>query len=259
MYANKNILITGASSGIGESMARILANHTLKPAHIVLVARRTDRLEKLKSELQEQCPITVIGCDLLDRDQTDSMLKQAQNATGGIDILINNAGFGDVSRFWKADMNKLDRMVALNITAPVYLAHQLLPTMIERDGGGILNISSGFGLVWMPRFATYVGTKHFITGWTESLRAELSKSNVHISQLCPGPVATEFVSVAQERDTEDIPAWAVISSDKCAQIGINGFERNKALIVPGLHMRIGMALAGAAPRSLVRFAMEKSG
>src|SRR5690606_23219227 len=144
------------------------------------------RLEALATELRAGHPslsVLVKGCDLLDRAQTDQVLGAIEAELGQVDVLINNAGFGDVSLFDLSSWEKNQRMIELNVTALTYLTHRLLPGMVARRRGGVLQVSSGFGLQFMPGFAAYVGTKHYVTGFTESLRIDVASHGVAVSQL----------------------------------------------------------------------------
>jgi len=227
------VVITGASSGIGEAMARILAE---RASVIALVARRVARLEALAAALRSahsSLTVSVYPCDLTDLDAAEAMVSSVEEAHGRIDVLINNAGLGDIGLFSASDWMKNRRMIDVNITALLFLTHRVLPGMVERGRGGILNVSSGFGLTWMPMFSAYVGTKHFVSGFTESLRCELTGTGVVASHLCPGPVATEFEQHAGNDFGQSIPEVVFISADKCARQGLRGFSRGKALIIPG--------------------------
>ncbi|WP_394823504.1 SDR family NAD(P)-dependent oxidoreductase [Pendulispora albinea] len=246
------VLITGASSGIGLEFARQMAP-TAKA--LVLVARRIERLESLKEELvraHRELTVHVCGCDLTDREATRRMLSSIEHATGGIDVLVNNAGFGDLGVFDRADWDKTERMITLNVTALTYLTHRLLPSMVSRGRGGILNLSSGFGLSFMPGFATYIGTKHYVTGFTESLRLDLAGTGVTVTQVCPGPVRTEFNDTLGNFTGVEPPSFVQISAEECARAALRGFERGRALVIPGLFIRVMMVLNALSPRWLKR-------
>lgn len=246
------ILITGASSGIGSELARQLAS---RAKALVLLARRTERLEQLAEELRSahsKLTVFVQSCDLLDRAATDAALERIQREVGPIDVLINNAGLGDISMFDLSSWEKNQRMLDLNVTALTYLSHRLVPGMVERGRGGVLQVSSGFGLNFMPGFATYVGTKHYVTGFTECLRLEVASQGVVVSQLCPGPVRTEFEEVAADFETPKLPEFISISAEHCAKAAVAGFRRNKAIIIPGALMKITSTMSALTPRFVLR-------
>lgn len=246
------VLVTGASSGIGRAMALELA---ARARHLVLVARRADRLEALRDELVASRPdlqITLAPCDLLDREATDRMLEAVARDVGDVDVLINNAGFGDMGVFDRVDWDKTERMIRLNCESATYLARRLSAGMVQRRRGGILNVSSGFGLEFMPGFATYIATKHFVSGLTEGMRLDLRPVGVVVSQLCPGPVATEFESQIGNFTGQKPPGFIEISAEHCARVAVRGFSRDRALIIPGFWIRLSMFLGAISPRWIKR-------
>ncbi|MBC8072095.1 MAG: SDR family NAD(P)-dependent oxidoreductase, partial [Deltaproteobacteria bacterium] len=186
------VLVTGASSGIGRALARGFARTA---AQLVLVARREDRLRELapRPELRVHC----WACDLADEPATLALARRALAELGGVDVLVNNAGFGDQNFLEHAQWPKLASLIAVNVTAPTLLCQQLLPKMVERGRGGVLNVSSGFGITYLPGVAVYAASKHYVTGLSDALRAELAGTGVSVTQVLPGPVATEFLGVAE--------------------------------------------------------------
>lgn len=254
-YAHQRILITGASAGIGRDMARLLAARGAKA--LILVARRQDALEALKREIQAEYPavaVHVCPCDLSDLSAIDDLLKLISREVGAVDILINNAGMGDYGLFENADWNKLERMLRLNVEALTYLTYKLVPPMIALGRGAVLNISSGFGMFFMPGMSVYAATKHYVTAFTEALRGELRGTGVIVSQACPGPVATEFGDVAGT--SESIPGPIMMPSEACAREILDGFARGRALVIPGLLISIGTNLGRLVPRPLLRLALS---
>jgi hypothetical protein len=180
------VLVTGASSGIGLALAEQLARRCRS---LALVARRTERLEQLAARLKAARPelvVHVASCDLGDRAALDAMMSEVTAAIGPVDVLVNCAGFGDMSLFDLSRWERSEQMIELNVRALARLTHLVVPGMIARGRGGVLNISSGMGLTFLPGFATYVGTKHFVTGFTEALRLDVGRSGVVITQSCPG-------------------------------------------------------------------------
>ena len=246
------VLITGASSGIGRELARLVAP---RARTLVLVARRRDRLEELRAELTAKNPRlkVVLGpCDLGDLAQTDAMLEAVRPEAGDIDVLVNNAGIGDIGVFDRADWGKTHRMIELNVTSLTYLTHRLLGPMVARGKGGVLNISSGWGLSFAPGFSTYVGTKHFVTGFTECLRLDLAGTGVTATQVCPGPVATEFEENLGNFTGQKVPGFIQISAEQCARAAVRGFDRRRALVIPGFVMKVLMLLNSLTPRFVMR-------
>jgi len=247
------ILITGASSGIGREMARQLSG---RAKALVLVARRRDRLTALRDELNQQHPalrVVVKPCDLADRAATDTMLGELTGQVGAIDVLINNAGFGDMAMFDLAKWERIESMIRLNVDALCYLTHRLVRPMVTRRRGGILNVSSGFGLQFMPAMAAYVGTKHFVTGFTEALRLDVRHCGVVVTQVCPGPVATEFDENLGNFTGRKAPSFVEVTPQACARTALRAFERGRALVVPGLVMRLLLFMGAWTPRFVLRW------
>jgi short-subunit dehydrogenase len=246
------VLVTGASSGIGEALARELA---ARARVLVLVARRRDRLDKLAAELSELWPdlqIDVRRCDLCDRGELAVLCDAVDEAHGGVDILVNNAGLGDVGMFERAAWEKIEAMIELNVRALSYITHRFAAGMVKRGRGGVLMISSGFGLTFLPGFAGYVATKHFVSGLSEVMRLDLAPKGVVVTQVCPGPVATEFEEHVGNFTGRTTPAFMQISAERCARSALRGFARGRAMVVPGILMRIMMAAAALTPRFVMR-------
>ncbi len=253
-FSGAKVVLTGASSGIGWEMARQLAPRV---ASIALVARRESRLRELEELLRgqnAQLEVKVLPCDLTDRAAREQLCASIEEAWGCPDILINNAGYGDVGLFERADLARLLRMVELNVISVMDLTHRFVGKMVERGSGGILQVSSGFGLTWLPMFATYVGTKQFLTSFTECLRLEVRGKGVTVSQLCPGPVATEFEQVTGNPFGMSPPKLLELSAEQCARSALRGFEKGKAMILPGFFNRVLMFFTGMTPRWLHRWA-----
>jgi hypothetical protein len=253
------ILITGVSSGIGREMARQLAP---RAKTLIIVARRKDRLDELKAELVAANPklsVDVRALDLCDLDATERFAQEVLAEHGRIDVLINNAGFGDVSLYDLADWEKTLRMIRVNVEAVALLTHRFLPGMLKAQRGGILNVSSGWGLSFMPGFAAYVGTKQFVTGFTESLRLETRSMGVVVTQVCPGPVSTEFEQVSGNPVGRPVPAIVSMTAERVAKISLRGFERGRALIVPGMIMSLLVRTGMYTPRFVLRLLFSPVG
>jgi uncharacterized protein len=249
---NGAILITGASSGIGLELARQFAP---RARAIILVARRLQLLEKLSGELQssrKELNVHIEACDLNDLSSIESMLNSVFNQVGEIDILVNNAGFGDPELFENADWQRIEGMIRVNVIAPTFLTRQLLPKMIERRSGGILNIGSGAGIAIMPGSAIYSATKYVLHGFSEALRAEVRDAGIVVTEVAPGPVETEFDTAAGGRLAGVPPPFMGISAQQCAREAINAFEKNRAIVYPGFIYRRLMNLLPFVPRSLQR-------
>lgn len=188
-------LITGASSGIGAEFARQLAQRGM---NLILAARREDRLQILAEELSgaHNIQVEVIAVDLLAHGEPDGLMKRVEALGHPIDLLINNAGFGQMSRVDETDVGEVKRMISLNLTVLTALTYAVLPAMLERQSGAIVNIASLAAfqpVVYMP---VYGATKSYVLHFSESLWAEARERNVLVMAVCPGFTKTEFFDVA---------------------------------------------------------------
>src|SRR5438105_2388815 len=195
-FAECTVLITGASAGIGREFARQLAPavHTM-----ILVARRNDRLEALELELKIINPHLEVYCrqlDLGDHAELERFCNWLNESGLTVDLLVNNAGLGDRGAFIDSDWERIRMMLRVNIEALTYLTFRILPSMRKSGCGAILNVSSVASLIPVPHFAVYGASKAYVTSFSEALRSELRNSNISVTALCPGPVATEFDEVA---------------------------------------------------------------
>ena len=235
-------LITGASSGIGRDMAKILSQ---KGYDLVLVARDEEKLNKVKEELeQNNIKVETIITDLSNEENCKEIHKKVKD----VDILINNAGFGDCGNFTKTSLEKEINMINTNITAYHILMKLYLIDMKERGSGKILNVASIAGFMPGPLMSTYYATKAYIVRISEGIREELKKekSNVKISILCPGPVKTNFNKVANV-----VFHMREADSKKVAKYAIKKLEKGKFYIVPGIDVKLAKIGAKLAPTTLI--------
>src|SRR2546428_4957123 len=196
------VLITGASSGIGREFARQLAN---RARTIVLLARRSERLADLRDELLNRNPnldVHVRIVDLADKAQIELLIDSLARDKIDVDLLINNAGLGDLGPFATSDPMRNEQMALVNMVALTSLTRHLLPQMIAKQRGGILNVSSSAGFLPIPGDAVYAATKAYVTSFSEALRFEVRGIGVSVCALCPGPVATEFQQVAKREGVQ---------------------------------------------------------
>ncbi|MHC4829738.1 MAG: SDR family NAD(P)-dependent oxidoreductase [Planctomycetota bacterium] len=252
-FQGVSALVTGASSGIGREIARQLAPDV---GRLVLVARRASRLEELAAELKQaraDLRVDIHPCDLNDRAALVKVLE-AIDAGGPIDVLINNAGLGDVGLFELADWEKLEGLMTLNMNALTFLCRHYVNSMIERKRGGILNVSSGFGLVFMPGVATYMATKQYVTAFTEALRLEVKGLGISVTQCCPGPVKTEFEGMAGNPTGQSVPGFMEITPQHCARSALKGLGRGRAMVSPGFLPWLITGLGRLSPRWVLRIA-----
>jgi short-subunit dehydrogenase len=251
---NCTALITGASAGIGREFARQLAPR----AHqLVLVARRGERLEQLRQELSTRNPRLKVRTrivDLADSAQLEALIDWLGDVKIEIDFLINNAGLGDLGPFATSDPRRNKQMLLVNVVALTILTRSLLPQMLARKRGAILNVSSSAGFLPIPEFAVYAATKAYVNSFTEALRAELRGTDVTVSALCPGPVHTEFGDVAQRPGMPDerSPEFVFVPVEKVVYDALAVVEADRPLVIPGLLMKIGMFLVRLTPLSILR-------
>ena len=232
-------LITGASSGMGRDMAKILSQ---KGYDLIFVARDEKKLEEVKKQLKTETKIVVM--DIWNEENCKKIYEENKD----IDILINNAGFGDCGHFEETSLDKDIQMIHTNIIAYHILTKLYLKEMIKKDSGKILNVASIAGFMPGPLMTTYYSTKNYVVRFSESIREELrrKKSKVQISILCPGPVDTNFNKVA---DVEF--ALKGLSSEYVAKYAINKFFKGKFYIVPGWKIKLARIGAKLAPASFV--------
>ena len=253
-------LITGASAGIGREFARQLSG---RAGALVLVARRQDRLEELRDELTARDPnlnVHIHVADLRERSAIASLVRHLAEQRITIDLLINNAGVGDHGIFATIDPERLDAMLGLNVIALTDLSRAFLPQMIERKRGAILNVSSCASFLPLPKLTVYAATKAYVTSFSEGLHAETAKHGVHVMALCPGPVETEFNELARRPNEhgERAPGFTYVSVEEVVRLAVEGIEQKKAIVIPGLAMKLAMLLVRLTPAPLLRFALRVS-
>jgi uncharacterized protein len=244
-------LVTGASSGIGVEIARLLAE---RGHGVTLVARRTERLDQLAAELRESHGVRAetLAYDLGDPDARTRMLDELADRGLTVEVLVNNAGFGSGGRFDRLDPEREVRMVRLNVEAVVALCGRFVPPMAARGRGAVLNVASTAAFQPLPRQATYSATKAFVLYFTEALHADLTGTGVAVTALCPGPVKTEFSEVAGIDDAASgLPNLFWSEADSVAEAAIRGLERGRRVVVPGTLNRAGAIGGQHVPRSLL--------
>lgn len=235
-------LITGASSGIGLEMAKYLASMNYE---LILIGRNKDKLEALQKELNVSSQIVIL--DLSDETKVKELYVHVRNEN--IDILINNAGFGDFGKFYETDVNTDLEMINTNVKAVHLLTKLFLRDMQKRDSGYILNVASIAAFGPGPLMATYYATKAYVNSITEAIYEELrrEKSNVHISSLCPGPTESQFFDRAGVTFS--------VKPMKCedvAKYGIDKMFKGKVIIVPGFLNKCSIFFRRFGSRALAR-------
>jgi short-subunit dehydrogenase len=247
---NKVVVITGASMGIGEALALRLAR---KKARLVLGARSHDRLEKLCSLIREQGGTAVSTiCDVTKLEDIRKLRDVGIQNFSEIDIWVNNAGFGVWSQFHELPMEVIRSNFETNLFGAVQCMKEILPHFRERRQGMIVNVESIVSLRSMPGCSTYAATKHALHAFSESVRVELKKENVHILSVCPGLIASNFRNnrVLVGGETEPGPSWLHMSAEKCADQMIRAMEKRKRQIVITGHAKLIEWLQRLSPRIL---------
>ncbi|HYW47116.1 MAG TPA: SDR family oxidoreductase [Bryobacteraceae bacterium] len=235
-------LVTGASSGIGAAFARRLARDGYA---LILVARRLDRLEDLARELG--------GAETLAADLTDEaglkLVEQRIAAAPDLDLLVNNAGFGTMGRFFEIPVDGQDLMHRLHVMASMRLTHAALRGMVARGKGGIINVSSVAGFWQSPGAVSYCATKAWMTTFTEGLYMELKMagSAVKVQALCPGFTLTEFQD-KMKLDRRRIPARLWMRAGDVVDASLEGLAQGKLFVVPGAIYKLLVLLSGLFPR-----------
>ncbi len=246
-WQGKWALVTGASAGIGWALAEQLA---AGGAHLVLTARRRERLEQLAGTLRSRHNVRVLllAVDLARAAAPEEIFTFTQSKEIAVDLLVNNAGFGAYGEFHKIPLARQLEMVQVNISAVMHLTHLYLPAMIERRHGGVLIVSSTAAFQGVPYITTYAATKAFDLMFAEALAEEARPYGVRICALCPGSTATEFHdSAGQPERTKHRQEPAA----KVARVGLRALARGKSCAISGFGNFLGVAGQRLAPRRMV--------
>ena len=239
----RTALITGASSGIGAAFARRLA---AEDYDLILVARREERLAALAAELGGRHGVVAqrLAVDLTEPAGLEEVEKYVASREP-VDLLVNSAGFGARGDFAQVDLHRQLEMIQLHVLASVRLARAVLPGMIERDRGGIINVASLEAFIPLPGDATYSATKAFLVTFSQALHEELRETGVRVQALCPGFTRTELHNVEQlpESDLSRIPAMLWSSADEVVAASLRALPRGPVVCVPGWKNRVIVALA----------------
>jgi len=230
--SNRTILITGASSGIGLEFARLLAQEGYD---LVLVARDLKKLNQCKIELLERnnIQVTTLSSDLSQPNAAGVLWQELQTRKITIDTLINNAGFGDFGEFADSDWLKTQSMLELNIVALTHLTRLLIPGMIARKRGEIINVASLASFIPGPLMAVYYATKAYVLSFSIALANELEPQGILVMALCPGATATNFSQAANLGASKLFADKDLMSASEVARIGYQGLLERKVLVVPG--------------------------
>jgi short-subunit dehydrogenase len=246
-YPFTSALVTGASSGIGAEMARLLGEAGVPT---VLVARRGDRLREIADRYDD---FEVLEADLGTKKGQAATVERISSSSAPIDLVVNNAGFGTSGVFHELDVKRLGGEVELNVKALTILSHAALAAMVPRRRGYLLNVSSVASFQASPGLAVYAATKAYVTSLSEALHSEVRGSGVHVTALCPGLTKTEFQdhsnTTGQARRVPEV-AWTTV--EQVAETGLRDVAANRTISVPGVLYKTAVAVSDVMPRSLTR-------
>ncbi len=248
-------LITGASSGIGFELAKVLAQENLD---LVLVARSLDKLEDLKKQLATfNRRIDVISIDLSVPGSAAELFKKTQALGISVDYLVNNAGFGEFGEFWQIDRQRQSDMIHLNITTLTELSHLYLANMVHKKSGHIINIASTAAFQPGPRMAVYFATKAYVLSFSEALSEELSDTNVFVTAICPGPTESGFSVAANLEKSDLFKGKSVPTSKDVAEFTWQAIKDKDVVAVHGIANWLLAQTNRLAPRFVVRKIAKK--
>src|SRR6266581_6082291 len=253
-YVGKTALITGASSGIGEAFAHILAARGM---NLVLVARSAEKLRALAQALSEEHGIRadVVPADLCHEGAVKEVYRQTQALGVPVDLLVNNAGFGTYGGFDTLAPEREHEEVMLNVTALVDLTHAFVPAMVERKAGGVINVASIAAFQPRPYQAVYGATQEFVLSFSLALWAEYRKRGVRVVALCPGPTATNFFTVL---GAGEMPVMGSMHSPEAVVMaGLRALEQGRPYAVEGRRNAFGAQLTHMTPLALTARVFER--
>jgi short-subunit dehydrogenase len=243
-------LITGASGGIGLELARRFAAGGYD---LVLVARSAARLEEIAGELRKHGgAVSVLVKDLAVPGSPEEVFRELEAAGIAVDVLVNNAGFATYGPFVEIDLGRELEELQLNVVTLTHLTKKLLPGMLARRRGGVLNLASTAGFQPGPLMAVYYATKAYVISFSEALAEELSGTGVTVTALCPGPTATGFQRRAGLEDSKLFSGMLqVADAAVVARAGYEGFRAGKRIVIPGLVNKMGVQSIRVSPRALI--------
>lgn len=253
---NGTVLVTGASSGIGEELAREFSR---RGRHVVLVARRADKLAALAASLGSSAH--VLPADLSNADERAALLDRVTELGLVVDVLVNNAGLSTVGRIAESDPVAELNLIEVDVAAVADLCSRFVPGMVSRGRGAVLNVASVGGFGPLPGQAAYGAAKAFVLSYTQALGEELRGTGVVSATLCPGPVKTAFGETAGISDADAeaaLPKAMWVAADEVARIAIDGLASGRTVIVPGLFNRVGAVAYQHLPRRLLLPILSRS-
>ena len=236
-FKNKRILITGASSGLGKEIARILAYQ--EEAHLIIAARRLDKLKELQKEIElnSKSKVTVIRSDL-GRKNGPQLLFDKAVKLGKVDAIINNAGMTCYGKTDTFSLIEFETIFNVNTHAAVNLSYLFLKYFLKKKSGAILNITSQAAFLPVPYQSVYAASKHATQAFTEALYQEYKKSGIVISSFAPGGIATEMITKSGLNEKFKSESRLLMSAEKAAKLAIKGFKKKKYCVIPGIQMKM---------------------
>lgn len=249
---DRTCLVTGASSGIGAEIARRLA---ARGHGVTLVARREDRLRALADELVATgVRAEVLACDVADAAGRQAMVEEVGRRGLAVDVLVNNAGFSTMGPVHRSDPAREVAMVRTDVEAVADLCSRVVPGMVERGAGAVLNVASTAAFQPLPGQAGYSASKAFVLAYTQAMHAELAGTGVTATALCPGPVETGFAEAAgldPEQAGSALPRIMWVDAGDVAAAAVDGMDRGRVVVIPGAANRVGAVAGHLVPRRLL--------
>ncbi|MBK1833687.1 SDR family oxidoreductase [Roseibacillus ishigakijimensis] len=251
-------MITGASAGLGEEFASQLAQRLDR---LILVARRGDRLQELAEDLRARyrIEVLVIAADLSQSAERERVFQEVSQHGWRVDVLVNNAGLGDYGEFRSSQWERNEAMLRVNIEALTHLSHLFLPVMMASEGGAIVNVSSLASTLPIPDFAVYAASKAYVSSFSEALRLEVREHGIDVLAVCPGPVKTEFGSIAAR--VEGGPGMPggrknfYVSRQQVVAESLAALEAGRARVYPGWKVSLAAAGISLLPLAALRLIM----
>lgn len=256
---NKWVLITGAASGIGQALA---LEFSAAGSNIIIADINEEGMKNTNSQIEARGGQSIcIRADMSKFEEIQALAARAVKEAGQIDVLVNNAGIGIVSEAQNVTIEEWQKILAINLHGPIFLTHFLLPHMIERRSGHIVNIASMAGLIGIPGFTAYCTTKFGMVGYSEALRVELAGYGIGVTAICPGYVSTPIIHVTPikgfDQELRNIPSLVTITPQKAAKVIVSGVRRNKAKVLPATMLsKLGYPLKKIMP-GVVEFLLRK--
>lgn len=252
----KTALITGASSGIGLELSKVFAREGY---HLVITARRKNRLDELKKELENQhdTEVTIFEMDLAIPDAPEKLFAFVQEQQILINVLVNNAGIGEYGFFHQTDWKRHAAIIDLNIKSLTHLTHLFIPMLAEQKPAYILNVASTAAFQPGPLMSVYYASKHYVRAFSEAIANELHDSGITVSVLCPGPTESEFQEKSNQLKSKLFDNLPVATSKEVAEYGYRSLMKDKRVAIHGSLNKIAPRIISLVPRRLVTAVVRK--